>query len=237
MKVKLIKEENRGFADRGWLKAKHTFSFSSFYNAEQMHFGLLRVFNDDIVAPGMGFGTHPHDNMEIVTIPLKGKLKHRDSMGNESIIQKGEVQIMSAGTGLTHSEFNPDPQEELNLLQIWVYPKVRNIQPRYAQDFFESHERIDALQTVVSPDNSGKALWINQDAWFNLGTLSSGKQVTYNLRKSSDNGVWVFVIDGEVQIHDIILNKRDSGGFTETESLTISAKKNSEFVLIEVPMN
>ncbi len=236
MKSKLIKSSERGAANHGWLNARHTFSFAGFYNPDQVHFGMLRVFNDDIVAGGMGFGTHPHDNMEIVTIPLRGTLEHKDSMGTHSTISVGEVQIMSAGTGITHSEFNHNKTEEINLLQIWVFPKLNNITPRYDQAFFLPEDRKNAIQTVVSPGREENTLWINQDAWFSLGSLDEGKSVAYNIKRN-DNGVWLFVVEGSVEVNGIKLERRDSLGLSQTNEISIKADSNTEFVLIDVPMN
>ncbi len=235
MKIKTIKQDERGKANHGWLNAAHTFSFAGYYNPDAVHFGLLRVFNDDVVAPGMGFGTHPHDNMEIVTIPLRGSLEHKDSMGNHSVIKTGEVQIMSAGTGITHSEFNPSKTEEINLLQLWVFPKIKNIEPRYAQALFPLEERKNSIITVVSPGREIGTLWINQDAWFSLGDLDENKELEYKLKKQG-NGIWVFVIEGKIEIGGVILNKRDSLGVWETQNLHILANESAQFLIIEVPM-
>jgi redox-sensitive bicupin YhaK (pirin superfamily) len=235
MKTTLIRSNERGHANHGWLDARHTFSFAHFYNPEQMHFGLLRVFNDDIVAPGMGFGTHPHDNMEIVTIPLQGDLQHRDSMGNTSIIRHGEVQIMSAGSGITHSEFNPNKDQLTNLLQIWVFPKERNIKPQYGQAQFLAEGRKNKLQTVVSPTKEDVSLWVNQDVWFSLANLDASFSLPYTI-KNPGNGLWIFVIKGEVKVGDLYLNTRDSLGLSDVHSTTIEALQDSELVLIDVPM-
>ena len=235
MKTTLIRSNERGHANHGWLDARHTFSFAHFYNPEQMHFGLLRVFNDDIVAPGMGFGTHPHDNMEIVTIPLQGDLQHRDSMGNTSIIRHSEVQIMSAGSGITHSEFNPNKDQLTNLLQIWVFPKERNIKPQYGQAQFLAEGRKNKLQTVVSPTKEDVSLWVNQDVWFSLANLDASFSLPYTI-KNPGNGLWIFVIKGEVKVGDLYLNTRDSLGLSDVHSTTIEALQDSELVLIDVPM-
>lgn len=236
MKTTIIKSNERGHANHGWLDAHHTFSFAHFYNPDQMNFGLLRVFNDDLIAPGMGFGTHPHDNMEIVSIPLKGDLQHRDSMGNTSVIKHGEVQIMSAGSGITHSEFNPNKGETTNLLQIWVFPKLRNIEPRYGQAQFAAEGRKNKVQTVVSPNQEDGSLWVNQDVWFSLTNLDHGMNLNYSMKKQG-NGLWVFVIQGQVKIGDMELNTRDSMGIWEVENVNLLAGKDSELVIIDVPMN
>lgn len=236
MKTILHKADSRGFADHGWLKAKHTFSFANYHDPERVHFGTLRVLNDDIVSPGMGFGMHPHNNMEIVTIPLRGELQHRDSMGNTAVIKRDEVQVMSAGTGVTHSEFNPSKSEEVNLLQIWVFPAKENVEPRYDQKLFSPEERKNNFQMVVSPDNENGSMMINQDAWFSLSALQKDKNVEYLVHKKG-NGVYAFVIEGEIKIGDIDLGKRDGLGIMDTDKFTISAKSNAEVLLMEIPMN
>lgn len=225
---------SRGVADFGWLLSKHTFSFGRYYNPERMHFGALRVLNDDIVQGGMGFGTHPHDNMEIVSIPLKGDLEHKDSTGNTEVIRSGDVQIMSAGYGLTHSEYNHSKTDLVNFLQIWVLPKKRDIEPRYQQITFDPAERKNKLQTVVAPDDD-QALWINQDSWFTLSDLDQEKTIEYILHNPS-NGVYVFIIEGEVSIDNQPLGKRDALGITDVEKKAITAKANSQLLFIEVPM-
>jgi redox-sensitive bicupin YhaK (pirin superfamily) len=225
----------RGHANHGWLDSHHTFSFARYHNSERMGFGLLRVLNDDVVAPGMGFGAHPHDNIEIVSIPLSGTLAHQDSTGNSKTIRTNEVQIMSAGTGLTHSEFNHSKTEPVKFLQIWVFPKERNIKPRYEQKTFNPEDRQNKLQTVVSPDQNEDALWINQDAWFALGTLKSGFFGEYRLHKSG-NGVYAFVLEGEAEIAGEKLNRRDGMGISGTDALNIKASSDADLLLMEVPM-
>lgn len=235
MKITLHKADSRGYADHGWLKAKHSFSFANYHNPEKIHFGLLRVLNDDIVSAGMGFGTHPHDNMEIVTIPLKGELAHKDSTGNKGVIRVNDVQIMSAGSGITHSEFNNSDKEEVNLLQIWVFPLEKNIKPRYDQKTFNKDDRINIVKTLVSPEKNKDSLWINQNAYFSLCTLQKNKSVTYDLNKPG-NGIYIFLIEGEVKIEKELLKKRDAIGIEEAEKLDISANEESEILFIEVPM-
>ena len=236
----LYKSDTRGRANHGWLDARHSFSFAGYHNPERMHFGVVRVLNDDIIAPAMGFGTHPHDNMEIITIPLRGSLKHKDSMGNEAVIQQNEVQIMSAGTGIQHSEFNASREKDINLLQIWLFPKYRNVTPRYAQRSFLPEDRVNQLQTVVAPigseEEKAEAIGIHQDAWFSLGTLEAGIEKTYSLKKSG-NGVYVFVIEGSVSVNDTPLSKRDALGVWDTETLTIKAETGAEILLMDVPMS
>lgn len=235
MKKIIHKAESRGHADHGWLNAHHSFSFANYYNPERVRFGLLRVLNDDIVQPGEGFGTHPHDNMEIVTIPLKGELAHKDSTGNKEVIHPNEVQIMSAGSGLTHSEFNNSKTDEVNLLQIWVFPKEKNIKPRYDQKVFEQADRLNKIQTLVSPKDDN-ALWINQDAYFSRTDLEKGKEVDYELN-TKKNGVYIFVIEGKIEIDGDILLKRDAIGIQETDKINIKAEVKSELLIIEVPLN
>lgn len=235
MKTIVHKAASRGNANFGWLDSKHTFSFGQYYNPERIHFGMLRVLNDDIVIGGAGFPTHPHENMEIVSIPLKGALAHKDSTGTEEVIHTGEVQIMSAGTGLTHSEYNASSTDEVNFLQIWVFPKQQNIPPRYAQKPFDSADRRNQVQTVVAPDREG-ALWINQDAWFSLLDLEAGKQLSYDIR-GANNGVYIFVKEGSVEIDGKKLERRDAIGAYDTRSVDIKATADSELLFIDVPMN
>lgn len=236
MKTILHQAATRGHANHGWLDSYHTFSFAGYHDPSRVHFGALRVLNDDVVVGGRGFGLHPHDNMEIVSIPLKGALEHGDNTGGHGIIQSGEVQIMSAGSGIAHSEKNASATEAVNFLQIWVFPKVRNIQPRYDQKMFPAADRINKFQTVVSPEKDGGALWINQDAWFSLGKLQPGATVDYALNKNT-NGVYAFVIEGDVTINGQKLNKRDGFGVWDTDKLSILADSEAEVLLIEVPMN
>lgn len=228
----------RGTANFGWLKANYSFSFANYFNPKRVKFGRLRVLNDDTIAADKGFGEHPHKNMEIVTIPLKGALKHQDSMGNSTVINTGEVQVMSAGTGVKHSEFNPDKEQETNLLQIWVHPEKKHVEPRYGQEKFSAEELKNKLLNVVSPkdDNDGKALWIHQQAYFNLGELETGKKITYNLHKSG-HGIYCFLISGEIEIANETLNPRDAIGIWDCDDITIDVKKTAKLLLIEVPMN
>ena len=235
MKKVIHRAEDRGFADHGWLKSFHSFSFASYYNPERMNFGLLRVLNDDSVAAGMGFGQHPHDNMEIVSIPLKGSLEHQDNMGNKQVIGPNEVQIMSAGKGVKHSEYNHSKTEDVKFLQIWVFPKEKNIQPRYEQKVFDPKGRKNSFQTVVSPEQTDSSLWINQDAWLVLGDLDSGKSLAYKLRDKA-HGVYVFVLEGSVEAGGETLKRRDAIGISEAESLEVKATENAQVLLIEVPM-
>jgi len=235
MKKIIHKAESRGFQDHGWLKASHSFSFANFYDPARVHFGLLRVLNDDIVAPGMGFGTHPHDNMEIVTIPLKGSLAHKDSLGSEGVISPNEVQVMSAGSGIRHSEFNASATEEVNLLQIWVFPKERDIEPRYDQKKFNPAHSKNSFQTLVSPKSDGEAMWINQEAYFSIGNFDQGAKVSYTI-KQPGNGAYVYLIEGEAKILDETLGRRDAIGIFDTEKFNIAATKNSKILIIDIPM-
>jgi redox-sensitive bicupin YhaK (pirin superfamily) len=234
MKTILHKANSRGHAEHGWLNSYHTFSFAGYHNEERHNFGLLRVLNDDTVAGGMGFGKHPHDNMEIVSIPLSGDLHHEDSTGRNKIIKQGDVQIMSAGSGIAHSEKNASHDKEVKFLQIWVFPKKRNIDPRYEQKTFLPENRHNQLLTVVAPDDEN-AVWINQDAWFTLGNLGKGFETSYKTHLP-ENGIYAFVIKGAVTINGIELNERDGLGITEAEALNITADNDAELLLMEVPM-
>jgi len=232
----LHKASTRGHANHGWLDTNHSFSFANYYNPERMNFGVLRVLNDDFVAGGKGFGTHPHDNMEIISIPLSGDLEHKDSIGTTAVIRQNDVQIMSAGTGIYHSEYNKNKDEQVNFLQIWVFPKERNIQPRYDQKTFKPEDRVNKLQQIVSPVKNDEGVWINQDAWFHLGNLKKGFQTSYDI-KQKGNGVYVFVIGGEVTIGGQKLGKRDGFGIWNTDVISITADTDAEVLLMEVPMN
>ena len=235
MKTVIHRADTRGHADHGWLNSYHTFSFANYYNPERHHFGMLRVLNDDTVAAGMGFGKHPHDNMEIVSIPLSGSLEHSDSMGNKTVIRSGEVQIMSAGTGVSHSEYNHSQDEEAKFLQIWVFPKERNIKPRYDQKQFSDEQKKNRFLTVISPEAPGETMWINQDAYFSLGSLDKDVTVDYPARNSG-NGVYIFVLEGEVEAGGEKLGRRDGMGVSETDKISVKANERSEVLIIEVPM-
>ncbi len=236
MKTVLHKAASRGHANHGWLDTNHTFSFANYYDPSRMNFGALRVLNDDFVAGGMGFGRHPHDNMEIVSIPLKGDLEHKDSMGNVAVIRQNDVQIMSAGSGIFHSEYNKNPDSQVNFLQIWVFPKQRNIQPRYDQRTFKPEDRVNKLQQVVSAKKDAEGVWINQDAYFYLGNLKKGFQ-TEQVVNEKGNGVYAFVLEGDVTINGQALNKRDGFGVWDIDKLSIHADNDAEILLMEVPMN
>jgi quercetin 2,3-dioxygenase len=237
MKTIFFSNTDRGHANHGWLNSYHTFSFAGYHNPSKMNFGALRVLNDDTVNGGMGFSKHPHDNMEIVSIPLEGGLEHQDSMGNKTLIKKGEVQIMSAGTGVFHSEKNESGKAPVKFLQIWVFPDKKNIEPRYDQKIFDLAARKNKFQTVVSPlGTSDEGVKINQNAWFSLVDLENGNALTYNL-KDKNNGVYVFVLEGELEIDGQKLSKRDGLGITETEFVTIKSSQDAEVLLMEIPMS
>ena len=229
------KANTRGHADHGWLNAYHSFSFASWYNPERVQFGALRVLNDDTIAAGMGFGTHPHDNMEIITIPLEGDLAHKDSMGNTETIKSGDIQVMSAGTGVKHSEFNPNADQRTKLLQIWVYPNQQNVAPRYQQITLNPEDRKNKLQQILSPNADDSGVWIHQDAWFHLGKFDKDVSATYNLKKEG-NGVYAFILSGTITINGQELETRDGFGIWNTNSLEIKATSDAEFLLMEIPM-
>jgi redox-sensitive bicupin YhaK (pirin superfamily) len=234
MKTILHKANTRGHASFGWLNSYHTFSFGHYYNPERIHFGALRVLNDDTVKAGMGFSKHPHDNMEIVSIPLSGDLHHKDTTGRDEIIRQHDVQIMSAGSGIAHSETNANHDKEVKFLQIWIFPKEKNIEPRYQQKSFKPEDRLNQVLTVVAPDNE-QAVWINQDAWFSLANLEAGVEKTYQIKRK-ENGVYAFVIAGQVTINGEQLDARDGLGIWETDTINITANSNAEILLIDVPM-
>lgn len=234
MKTIFHKANTRGHASFGWLNSYHTFSFGHYYNPERIHFGALRVLNDDTVKGGMGFSKHPHDNMEIVSIPLSGDLHHKDTTGRDEIIRQHDVQIMSAGSGIAHSETNANHDKEVKFLQIWVFPKEKNIEPRYQQKSFKPEDRLNQVLTVVAPDDE-QAVWINQDAWFSLANLEAGIEKTYQIKRK-ENGVYAFVIGGHVTINGEQLDARDGLGIWETDTINITANSNAEILLIDVPM-
>ena len=233
--IVLHKADTRGIADHGWLNSRHTFSFANYHNPERMHFGVLRVLNDDRVAAGMGFGTHPHDNMEIISIPLEGDLEHKDSMGNVAVIRHGDVQVLSAGTGITHSEYNKNKDQQVKFLQIWVFPNKRNVTPRYDQLTLKLEERKNKLQQILSPNPDDAGVWIHQDAWFHLGQFDKGVSTAYTIKKAG-NGVYAFVLSGDVTINGQALNARDGLGIWDTDKLTIQADSQTELLLMDVPM-
>lgn len=229
------KSNSRGHANHGWLDSHHTFSFANYYNPDRMHFGVLRVLNDDVVAPGKGFGRHPHDNMEIISIPLSGDLEHKDSMGNVAVIREGDVQVMSAGTGIFHSEYNKREDREVKFLQIWVYPNKKNVKPRYDQIALQEIARENEFYQILSPDAADQGVWIHQEAWFHLGRFTKETGLTYSIKKPG-NGTYFFVLDGEVEIAKEKLNSRDGLGIWDTESVELTCHAGSRVLVMEVPM-
>lgn len=236
MKTIVHKANSRGHADHGWLDTYHTFSFANYYDPERIHFGALRVLNDDVVAPGKGFGMHPHDNMEIITIPLKGDLEHKDNMGNHSVIKEGDVQVMSAGTGVFHSEFNPNGDKRVNLLQIWVFPDRKNVEPRYDQVSIRNLKKENELFQVLSPDKNDQGVWIYQNAWFSMGEFRQNKQLEYTV-KGENNGVYLFVLEGQVNVEGQKLDARDGMGISETASLNLKVESGTKLLLMDIPMH
>lgn len=236
MNTFIHKAETRGHANHGWLNSHHTFSFANYYDRERMNFGVLRVINDDTVAAGMGFGTHPHDNMEIVSIPLAGDLEHKDSMGNITVIKEGDVQVMSAGTGVTHSEYNKNKDKEVKFLQIWIFPNKKNVTPRYDQISLQDIRKENEFYQILSPNQDDQGVWIHQDAWFHLGNFTKGTTDEYNIKKEG-NGLYAFILEGEVEINGEILSKRDGMGIWNTDTFELKATENARVLLIEVPMS
>ncbi len=235
MNTVLHKANTRGSADHGWLKVNHTFSFANYHNPERMHFGVLRVLNDDSIAGGKGFNTHPHDNMEIITIPLQGDLEHKDNMGNGTVIKSGDVQVMSAGTGITHSEFNASQEFDVKVLQIWLFPNKKNVTPRYDQQAIRDFEVQNEFSQILSPNEADQGVWIHQNAWFSVGVFSEKKSMKYTLNDES-NGVYAFIIEGEATIAGQKLEMRDGFGIWDTASMSITVEKDSRILLMEVPM-
>jgi len=236
MKKIIHKANTRGSFDYGWLKTNHTFSFSNYYDPERVNFGMLRVLNDDFVAAGQGFGTHPHNDMEIVTIPLDGALAHKDSTGSEGVIYPDEVQIMSAGTGIRHSEYNHLQNGESNFLQLWIFPDKKGHKPRYNQKSFNPEERRNKFQFIVTPEKKDGNLWLNQDTYLSRVDLDNGNSINYKTH-TQENGAYLFLIDGEIKVVDETLSKRDGIGIWDTDEFTISAANDSQILIIEVPMN
>ena len=236
MKIVYHSAETRGNANHGWLKANHSFSFAQYYDPERMNFGALRVLNDDTIAPGKGFGTHPHDNMEIITIPLMGDLEHKDSMGNVGIINEGEIQVMSAGTGIYHSEYNKNKDKPINLLQLWVIPNRRNVKPRYDQKSLREYKKTNAFYQILSPNQDDGGMWIHQDAWFHMGEFNQATETEYIIKKQG-NGIYIFVIEGAFKVGDQQLNQRDALGVWEVKKISFVAEPNSKVLLVEVPMS
>ena len=230
----LHKAESRGHLNHGWLDTYHSFSFGSYYNPENINFGALRVLNDDRIAARSGFGTHPHENIEIITIPISGQLTHIDSMGNTSIIKQGEIQVMSAGSGITHSEYNYE-DSMLELFQIWILPNKHGVEPRYNQIDLATIKKNNELFQILSPNPDDQGVWIHQNAWFHIGFLDKDLSRTYSL-KNKDNGTYTFLIDGKAEVEGELLTKRDALGIIDTESIEIKTKANSHILIIEVPL-
>lgn len=235
MNTVIHKAESRGDANHGWLHSRHTFSFANYYNPERIHFGALRVLNDDKVEAGMGFGTHPHNNMEIISIPLEGDLEHKDSMGNIAVIKEGDVQVMSAGTGITHSEYNKNNDRVVKFLQIWVIPNKAEVTPRYDQISIRDIAKKNQFYQILSPNPDDQGVWIHQDAWFHLGKFTKGSSDKYEIKKEG-NGVYAFILDGEVKINGQELQKRDGMGIWDADSIEVEATENARVLLMEVPM-
>jgi redox-sensitive bicupin YhaK (pirin superfamily) len=235
MKKVIHPANERGNANHGWLQANHSFSFASYYNPAKMNFGVLRVLNDDTVAPGMGFGTHPHDNMEIITIPTEGALAHKDSMGNEEVIYSGDIQVMSAGTGIQHSEYNASKVAAVKLFQIWIIPNQQNVTPRYQQITLNPADSLNQLQQIVSPKQDEAGVWIHQNAWMHIANFTEDKSVNYTV-KNKGHGAYVLIINGEASIDTTILNNRDAIGIWEAEEFVIHAKAGTRILVIDVPM-
>ncbi|MDF4204801.1 pirin family protein [Maribacter sp. SA7] len=235
MKTIIHKSNTRGHADHGWLNSYHSFSFGNYHNPERMNFGALRVLNDDTVAAGRGFGTHPHRNMEIISIPLEGDLQHMDNMGNSTVIKSGDVQMMSAGTGVSHSEFNKNKDKEVKFLQIWIIPNKEEVTPRYDQISIEDIATKNSLYQILSPNTDDAGVWIHQNAWFHLGEYESGITDSYDL-KDKGNGVYIFVLDGEIEIANKQLGKRDGLGIWETDTFNFKTNQASKILFMEVPM-
>lgn len=235
MNTIIHKAHSRGYADHGWLKSYHTFSFAGYNNSSRMHFGALRVLNDDFVAGGNGFGRHPHSNMEIISIPLEGTLAHGDSMGNEGTIQPNEIQVMSAGTGVAHSEFNGSETDPVRFLQIWLFPNQENVTPRYDQITIDPADRKNKLQQIISPNPEDEGSWIHQDAWFHLTDLDAGNEVVYTL-KGEGTGVYIFLLEGKLEVAGEKLSRRDAIGVTDAQEIVLKASQNASVLIMEVPM-
>lgn len=231
----LHKANTRGNANHGWLQSFHTFSFGNYHNPERLHFGALRVLNDDTVAAGMGFGTHPHNDMEIISIPLEGDLEHKDSMGNTTVIKHEDIQVMSAGTGIQHSEYNKNMDKQVKFLQIWVIPNKKNVVPRYEQVTLKKEDRKNKLQQILSPNDDDDGVWIHQNAWFHLGDLDKGFTTEYKI-KSKENGLYIFVLNGSIVVNGQELNSRDGYGIWNATAITLEAVSNSEVLFMDVPM-
>jgi len=236
MNLRLFPSDQRGHAEHGWLESYHSFSFASYYNPECMHFGVLRVLNDDWVAPGMGFGTHPHENMEIISIPMSGDLEHRDSMGNQSVIKEGDIQVLSAGTGITHSEFNPNADREVRFLQIWLFPRSKNVTARYDQKPIVDLLKPNELSVILSPNAEDPGVWVHQDAWFSLGEFDRATNLTYSPKRFG-NGAFLFVLEGSVELQGHVLGRRDAMGIWDYDNLELAASAGARLLMMDVPMH
>lgn len=235
MKTVIHRAETRGAANFGWLDARHTFSFGRYYNPDRMSFGVLRVLNDDRIAGGAGFPTHPHDNMEIVTIPLEGALEHKDSMGNTAVIEKGKVQVMSAGTGVQHSEYNKNENEELKLLQIWMIPNKQNVTPRYDEVAISEIAVENELYQILSPNPDDDGVWVHQNSWWYMIQTTKDSHLTYKF-KDETNGLYIFLIKGSMTIDGEQLSTRDGIGIYQTSSFDFNITQDSEALFMEVPL-
>jgi redox-sensitive bicupin YhaK (pirin superfamily) len=235
MKSLIHRADTRGNADHGWLNSFHTFSFAGYHDPARMNFGVLRVLNDDRVAPGRGFATHRHDNMEIISIPLEGDLEHKDSMGHQAVIREGDVQVMSAGTGISHSEYNKNKDKEVKFLQIWIFPNKKNVEPRYDQISIRDIAKEDEFYQVLSPNEDDQGVWIHQDAWFHIGNFQQGNSTSYSL-KDKNNGVYAFILQGDVDIEGERLGSRDGVGIWEVDKINVKSVTDSRILLMEVPM-
>ena len=235
METVFHKANTRGHANHGWPDTYHTFSFGNYYDAGRMHFGALRVLNDDRVEAGKGFGTHPHDNMEIISIPLEGDLEHKDSMGNKAVIKQGDIQVMSAGTGVFHSEYNLNKDQAVKFLQIWVFPNRKDMEPRYDQLSIRDIEQANQFNQILSPRKEDQGVWIHQDAWFHIGNFEAGKSSSYSLN-SEANGVYIFLLEGELEVDGQLMEKRDGMGIKGANEITFTSSKSSRVLLMEVPI-
>ena len=236
MKTVFHPANGRGHANHGWLDSHHSFSFANYYNPERMNFGVLRVLNDDQVAPGRGFGTHPHENMEIISIPLEGDLEHKDSMGNAAVIKEGDVQVMSAGTGVYHSEYNKNKDREVKFLQIWMFPNQKNVEPRYGQISLEPEKLENRLEQILSPNPEDEGVWVHQNAWFHLGRFDALSKTEYQLKDAANNGVYLFVLEGEIAVGDHTLKRRDALGIWDTERFAVEINQAAQLLLMEIPL-
>ena len=234
--ITIYRSDERGQADYGWLKTRYSFSFSNYFNPERIHFGVLRVLNDDFIAGGGGFDIHPHENMEIITIPLEGELLHRDSMGNEGVIRAGDIQVMSAGSGIKHAEMNASSDKDLRLLQIWIFPREKDVRPRYDQAEIPYLNSENQMVQILSPNKDDEGVWIHQDAWFSIGTFTEEKEISY-IAKKEGNGFYIFVLNGNIKLADETLSERDAVSVTGKESIELTAMKGSRLLIMDIPMS